>query len=214
MSHGVRSLDAVSVEVVTTPYGRPAFTPLRDAVAAAKAGDALAPVTVIVPSNHVGITARRLLASGALGTLGAAGVGVAAVGFLTAYRLAELLGAAPLAAAGRRPVSTPVIAAALRRALADDAGMFAPVANHPATERALVASYTELSDLSPDGLAALAGAGPRAHDVVDLCRRARQVLADDWYDESDLTAAAVASVERADAARLAADLGHVVIHLS
>lgn len=209
----MRSLASVPVEVVTTTYGRSALIPLRDAVAAAKAGDALAPVTVVVPSNHVGITARRLLASGALGSLGSAGVGVAAVGFLTAYRLAELLGSAPLAAAGRRPVSTPVIAAALRRALADDPGMFAPVAAHPATERALVASYSELSDLSADGLAALAGAGRRAHDVVDLCTRARAVLAADWYDESDLTAAAVAWVEGADVERLAADLGHVVIHL-
>src|SRR5690606_24532234 len=102
-------------------------TALRDAVSAAKAGDALAPVTVVVPTNHVGVTARRLLASGALGGVASGGTGVAAVGFVTAYRLAELLGAASLAAAGRRPVSTPVIAAALRRALADDPGIFAPV---------------------------------------------------------------------------------------
>jgi ATP-dependent helicase/nuclease subunit B len=203
----------VPVEVVTTPYGRPALAALRDAVAAAKGGDALAPVTVVVPSNHVGVTARRLLASGALGGVASGGVGVAAVSFLTAYRLAELLGSAPLAAAGRRPVSTPVIAAALRRALADDPGMFAPVAAHPATERALVATFTELSDVSPQGLDALAGAGRRAHDVVALCARARQVLATDWYDETDLTAAAIAQVTGVDGARLAADVGHVVVHL-
>ncbi len=207
------SLACVPVEVVTTPYGRPALTALRDAVAAAKAGDALAPVTVVVPSNHVGVTARRLLASGALGGLAAGGVGVAAVSFLTAYRLAELLGSASLAAAGRRPVSTPVIAAALRRALVDDPGMFAPVAAHPATERALVATFTELSDVTPHGLAALAGAGRRAHDVVAICGRARQLLATDWYDESDLTAAAIAQVRAIGETGLAAELGHVVVHL-
>lgn len=212
MSQGVPSLAGVPLQVVTTPYGRPALHALRDAVAAAKAGDALAPVTVVVPSNHVGVTARRLLAGGDLGPV-AAGTGVAAVAFVTAYRLAELLGASALAAAGRRPVSTPVVAAAVRRALAEAPGMFAPVAGHPATERALVATFAELSDVTPEGLAALAGAGRRAHDVVDICRRARQALAADWYDEADLTAAAVAQVAAADRGRLASEVGHLVVHV-
>jgi len=203
----------VPVQVVTTPYGRPALQALRDAVARAKGGDALALVTVVVPSNHVGITARRLLAGGGLGDLGTGGAGVAAVTFATAYRLAELLGAASLAAAGRRPVSTPVLAAAVRRALADQPGMFAPVAAHPATEAALVATYAELSDLSPAGLAVLARASRRAHDVVGLCRRAREVLAADWYDESDLTHAAIAAVAELSDARLDAEVGRLVVHL-
>ena len=121
-------------------YGRAALEVLRHVVAGAKDGDPLAPVTVVVPSNHVGVSARRLLAGGRLGEVAAGGSGVAAVTFLTTYRLAELLGAATLAGAGRRPVSNPVISAAIRRALADDAGMFAPVAGHAATEAALVAS--------------------------------------------------------------------------
>ena len=207
------SLATVPVDVVTTPYGRPALAALRDAVAAAKAGDPLAPVTVIVPSNHVGVTARRLLASGGLGPVAGRGTGVAAVAFLTAYRLAELLGAAALAAAGRRPVSTPVLAAALRRAVTDQPGVFAPVAAHPATETALVATFGELADVTPEGLAALAGANRRAHDVVRICRRARELLRAGWYDEADLAAEAVAEVEAADARRLASDLGHLVVHL-
>ena len=125
------------------------------------------------------------MASGGLSGLGPGLGGVAAVTFLTAYRLAELLGAPSLAAVGRRPVSTPVIAAALRRALRDDPGIFAPVAEHPATETALVATFAELSDVSEDGLFALAGAGRRAHDVVGLYRRARDRLAGGWYHESD-----------------------------
>ena len=67
------SLALVPLEVVTTPYGRPALEALRDAVAKAKAGDPLAPVTVVVPANHVGVTARRLLAGGALGGLAPGG---------------------------------------------------------------------------------------------------------------------------------------------
>jgi ATP-dependent helicase/nuclease subunit B len=209
----VPSLAPVPIEVVTTPYGRPALVALHNAVTAAKAGDALAPVTVVVPTNLVGVTARRLLAGGTLGPVARHGTGVAAVDFLTVYRLAELLGAAALAASGRRPVSTPVVAAAVRRALADDPGMFGPVASHPATERALVATYAELSDLSAEGLAGLAAAGDRARDVVDICRRARAVLAGGWYDESDLTdaAAAVVAAEGLDAAPVR--LGHLVVHL-
>ena len=65
------------------------------------------------------------------------------------YRLAELLAAPVLAAAGRRPVSTPVLAAAMRAELAAEPGLFGPVAEHPATESALVRAYRELRDLSP-----------------------------------------------------------------
>src|SRR5690606_8204652 len=141
----------------------------------------------------------------------AAGAGIAAVTFLTPYRLAELLGAPRLAAQGRRPVSTPVIIAALRRALADRPGMFAPVRHHPATETALVAAYTELSDLSGGALDALAQAGRRAHDVVDIVRRARAGLADAWYDEAHLTEAAVDAVDAGEVADVG--LGTLVVHL-
>ena len=48
-------------------YGPDAAEALRARIAAAKGDDPLAPVTVIVPSNHVGVATRRLLASGALG---------------------------------------------------------------------------------------------------------------------------------------------------
>ena len=142
---------------VRTAYGPASALALRDAVAEAKGGEPLAPVTVVVPSNHVGVATRRLLSSGSLGPVAGAGVGLAAVSFLTTYRLAELLGAATLAGQGRRPVSTPVLAAAVRAELAEDPGLFAPVAEHPATESALVATYRELRDLSPGALDALAG---------------------------------------------------------
>ena len=200
------------LDVVATAYGRPALQALRRSVAAAKRGDPLAPVTVIVPANHVGVTARRALAGGSLGSVSDGGAGVAAVTFLTVYRLAELLGAPRLAAQRRRPVSTPVLAAALRRVLRRDPGVFAPVAEHPATEAALVAAFGELSDVSAGGLEALARAGRRAGDVVRLSRQARQVLHDGWYDEAHLTEAAVDAV-RNEPARVERELGHVVVHL-
>lgn len=209
MSHPPPSLTRVTMRVVHTPYGREAALALRDAVSDAKAGDPLAPVTVVVPSNHVGVAARRLLSSGLLGPVAGAGVGLAAVTFLTTYRLAELLGAPSLAGRGRRPVSTPVLAAAMRAELAVDAGLFGPVAEHPATESALVRTYRELRDLSPTALAALATTSARASEVVRLHNATRARLEAGWYDEEDLLGAAA---EAAGSARATA-LGALLVHL-
>jgi len=199
----------MALEVVWTPYGREAAEALRAAIARVKAGDPLAPVTVVVPSNHVGVAARRLLASGAIGPVTDAGTGIAAVTFVTPYRLGELLGAAALAAAGKRPVSTPVLAAAVRAELAAAPGLFAPVAAHPATEAALVATYRELRDASPAALDALAATSARAAEVVRLHRAVRARLEPAWSDEEDLLATAAAHAGSATARAL----GAVVVHL-
>ena len=145
--------------LVFTPYGRPAVAALHAEIVAAKQGEPLAPVTVVVPTNSVGVATRRLLASGELGPITGRGVGVVGVNFLTVFRLAELLAAPTLAAAGRRPVSTPVVAAAVRAALAEKPGLFAPVAEHPATEEALAVVHRELSDLAEPELDLLARQG-------------------------------------------------------
>ena len=175
----------MAIELTSVPYGPEASRALHAAVVAAKAGDPLAPVTVVVPTNYVGVAARRLLGSGVLGRVTDGGAGVAGVTFLTVYRLAELLGAPRLAAAHRRPVSTPVLAAAVRAVLADAPGRFRPVAEHPATEEALVAAHRELSTLDDAALDALVRTGRarrrrRAHQPARarlarprLVRRAR-----------------------------------------
>lgn len=199
------------VKVEWVRHGVAAGEALAAAVAAAKGGDPLAPITVVVPSNHVGVGARRRLARSGAGLAGAPGRGIAAVTFLTPYRLAELLGVRRLAATGRRPVSTPVVAAAVRAALAARPGVFAAVAEHPATEQALVDAYRELRDCSPAALDALAARSPRAADVVALHRAVRTALAPTWYDEEDLTVAAVEALEADDP--FAATLGSVVVHL-
>jgi RecB family exonuclease len=202
----------VGISVEWVRYGTAAGEALRARIAAAKVDDPLSPVTVVVPSNHVGVATRRLLASGRLGPNSSRGTGLVGVSFLTPYRLAELFGAPPLAAAGRRPVSTPVIAAALRAELAHDAGVFGRVAAHPATESALVNAYRELRDLTDGALDALAGSGARAHDVVRLHRAARARLEPSWYDEQDLMSSAAAVVADAPPGTTS-DLGHVVVYL-
>src|SRR5947209_19900756 len=78
------------------PFGPAAGAALGEAVSAAKGGDPLAPITVVVRSPWVGLALRR-------SRLG--GRALVNVRFLTRSRLAELLGGPVLAAAGGRPLS-------------------------------------------------------------------------------------------------------------
>src|SRR4029079_8515566 len=95
--------------------------------------------------------------------------------------------------------------------LAREPGRFAAVAEHPATEEALVASYRELSRCDAESLDALARTGARAHDLVRIGRAVRASLGGAWYDEADLMDAAVAEIAR-DTPGLA-DLGAIVVCL-
>jgi ATP-dependent helicase/nuclease subunit B len=192
----------MAVHVHTVPYGAPALERLAALVDDAQRADRLAPVTVVVPTNYVGVATRRALARRG---------GLAGVSFLTAYRLAELLGAARLARDGRRPVSTPVLAAAVRQALRRVPGCFEAVREHPATEQALVTAHRELRDVGAGALATLARASERAGDVVRIHRDVTAQLAAEWYDEADLLAAATAVVH--EGAPSVAALGTVVVHL-
>jgi ATP-dependent helicase/nuclease subunit B len=74
--------------------GRPASERLAAVVTELKRGDPLAPVTVIVPSNPVGVWARRCL--------GGRPGGVANVEFTTIDRLAHDWARCSLPPAGRR----------------------------------------------------------------------------------------------------------------
>lgn len=191
-------------------YGEEAASALRGEISRAKGIEPLAPVTVVVASNQVGVSIRRQLATGRLGPVCGAGPGLIGVGFVTPYRLAELLGASSLAGSGRRPVSTPVLAAAVRTVLTAEPGVFGPVAEHPATEAALVSSYRELRDLADGSLDALAAKGWRAAEVVRVCRATRARLEAEWYDEEDLMAAATAVATAGNGLH---DIGSVVVYL-
>ncbi len=168
--------------VVTTPYGRPATEALARIVVETKAGDALAPVTVVVPSNFAGLVARRMLGSGDVGP-----AGIANVSFVTPFRLAELLSSGRLG--DRRPLTNPVLGAAVRVALADNPRHFAAVAEHHATERALAQLTGELSNVSNAALDRVASASASAGSVIAL-HRSIQSLLSAFHDESDVAAAA------------------------
>ena len=198
----------MSIEVVTTAYGPAAHEALAQVVGRTKAGDPLAPVTVVVPNHYVGLAARR-----ALGRREGDGVrGVAAVAFHTAYSLAERLGGAQMAAEGRRGVTMTVIAAAVRTVLRRDPGHFRGVESHPATERALTRAHRELSELEVGQLRTLAAQSPRAADVVRIHQQVAAVLDAGFSNEQQLSRAAVAAV-RASSSAVARQLGPMIVFL-
>lgn len=198
----------MTVDLVTTGYGPPAHEALATAVARAKGGDPLAPVTVVVPNHYVGLAARR-----ALGRREHNGTrGLAAVAFHTAYDLAERLGGAEMATEGRRGVTMTVIAAAVRTVLRRDPGHFRGVETHPATERALTRAHRELSELEHGQLRALAAQSPRAADVVRIHRKVAAELEAGFSNEQQLSRAAVAAV-RADPSAAARQLGPMIVFL-
>ena len=188
--------------IVVTAYGPAAHDALAAAVEEAQADDRLAPVTVVVHSNYVGLGARRALARRR---------GIAAVAFVTPYRLAGMLGAAATAAGGRQPVSTPVIAAQVRSVLRAEPGYFAGVQGHPVTEKVLVKAHRELSEVPDAGLGRLAAASGRARDVVRIHRAVKEGLAGRFYDEQDLIDDAVEALARGSAP--VAEPGAVIVFL-
>lgn len=212
------------VEVMA--HGRPASEALARVVAGAKAGNALGAVTVVVPSNLAGLSARRLLGAGLVSPaaggpgargeqapgvgpvgVGPVGTGIANVSFVTPFRLAELLAADT--AGGGRPLTNPVLGAAVRRVLAEAPGAFAPVAGHHATEAALAATFGELSHVSPASLDALERAGGTAAEAVRVHRLVASHLAG-YSGEDEVATAATLRDDLASALR---PFGHIVWHL-
>lgn len=191
-----------SPQVVT--YGRQATEALTNAVAQAKTAGPLAPVTVIVPSNFVGLSARRLLGSG----LASDGRGIANVSFLTPFRLAEQLSNDLLL--DELPLTNPVLGAAVRRALATKPGIYAKVKDHHSTEAALAALFAELSNVDDFGLEAIETEGEQAGQIaVEFYREILSHL-DGFHTEKQLASAAA---DRLDLPELVAKLGHVIWYL-
>jgi len=158
---------------------------LAAAISEAKGADRLAPVTVAVPTNTCGVMTRR-----ALGRRG----GIAGVDMVTLNRLAELIAGPTLAAAGRAPMSTPVIDLTIAASLADDPGPFHSVATHPSTVVALRDLHTELRLADPADVSRLNDESLRGRQAVRISRAVTAALDARWYDEADLFATATDSV--------------------
>ncbi len=200
------TFDLVIEAVEISGYGRPASEALAGAVARAKQAGPLSAVTVVVPSNFVGLSARRLLGSGALGV--GATSGIANVSFVTPFRLAELVAADLLL--DKAPITNPVLGAAVRQVLAEDADIYRPVADHESTEAALAALFAEMSNVDEAGLESIEDEGSRAALLAVKFYRRIAARLDGFHTEHDL---ATAAAERADLDERLQPLGHVIWYL-
>lgn len=195
---------------ITVPHGRAVAEAVRDVIRQVKADDPMAPVTVAVHSAWAGLSLRRLLASGALGPVSGERPGLVNVAFITIARVAELLGAPALAAAGRLPLCGPVRTEAVRAALLESPGLFAHASRHPSTVIALDRALEELRRCPDDLVERLAARSRRAAEVVRICREAHARLAD-WYDEVELADFATEAVRSQPGSAVAlAEIGHLV----
>ncbi len=187
-----------TVQVHAVADGQPAADALAAAVAKAKQQHPLDPVTVIVPTNFAGLAARRMLGAQS---------GVANVAFVTPFRVAEMLAAGHIG--DRRGLTSAVLAAAVRAELQAEPGWFAPVADHHATEAALVETYSRLSNALPETLDAIEAGSHRGAEVVRLQKAVRQRLAY-YHDEADLAGVAHDRVRTAPTSASVQALGHVI----
>lgn len=179
--------------------GPPALDALADVVAAAQAGDPLAPVTVLVPSRYGALALRRELAARG---------GVANVRFEIAARAAELLAAPELAGRGLTPRSRALEAEAARIDLTEHPEDLGAAAHHPATVQEVTRLFRELREVGQPAVAALAATGRRG---ASLAHRYQRIMAQisDTYDEANLLAAARQLIH-ADPSGAARTLGTVV----
>ena len=126
--------ESAPLRVYVSDLGAPARELLWSLVRRAKVADPLAPVTVAVPSPYAGLALRRDLARRN---------GLVNVRFVALARIAELIGAPDLAAAGRVPLSAVRRVEAVHAALHAAPGAFAGVADHRGTELALAATLAD-----------------------------------------------------------------------
>jgi hypothetical protein len=179
----------VVARIVRANYGNAATVALTEAVAEAKGGDPLAPVSIVVTDHGQGIRLRRRLAArAAVGpAAGTPSTGVAAIDMVTLLDLARDLTAGAPELEGRRPISDAVVLSATRRILTEDPGVFGSVAEHPSLERALVSAHRQLREVRADGIERLAGLGKLQAALVKVHRALLRHLAPGFHDERERT---------------------------
>ena len=165
-------------------------------------GGLLAPVTVVGPSQYANLSLRQELGRS----------GFVNVRFILLPMLAELLGGAAMARAGRRPL-TPVLENVLVRASLEQAEEpLAQVREHSSTQASVRDSFRQLRRVSDGVRSKLEKSGGVRREVVRLYRDFRQRTATGWYDGKDLANMAADAV-RDGAAPALPDLGVIVFFL-
>lgn len=167
-----------------------------------QAGDPFAPVTVVVPTTYSGLYLRRDIGRR----------GLVNVRFMPLPRLAELLGAPSLAAAGRSPLKPAIEFAAVRRTAGEAAGGLEPFRTHPSFHASLRATFQDLHGAAPAVLARLERRGGTSREVVRLYKRFRRHT-EAYYDRETLAEAAADAVRNRAADTALNDFGLVIGYL-
>jgi RecB family exonuclease len=186
--------------------GPPSLAWLSGKIIELKGNDPLAPITVVVSSNHVGLAIRRTLAR----------TGYANVRFGVMGRLVEPLGASDLASAGRSPLTQPAEEAAILEAVRRKGQGFGEVGTHPALVKTLRELFRELraAELDSGRLAELGSWGLMAEVALAVFREYLDVIrAANLYDDHDLFASATAALSGTRIARLVHEVGAVLVYL-
>ena len=189
--------------VFLEPVGEPAFERLRTLIERAKAGDDLAPVTVVTPTSYAGLSLRRRLSRPA---------GLINVRFMALPRLAEYLGAPGAAKRGKTPL-TPALAQAAVNAAGRrlGPGPLADVAGHAKTQQSAARTFRLLDRL--DGrLGEVESSDRLRHQLVEWYR-AYQGLLGDYYGPEELARLAAETVRGGGAVGALRDIGAVVFYL-
>ena len=167
-----------------------------------KGSDVLAPVTVVGPTRYANLGLRQEFGR----------LGFANVRFIILPVLSEMLGAASLAATGRRPLTGALEGVAMRATLSRATGPLAPVRGHPSTQASVRSSFRQLRQASETVLDALEQQGGVRAEVVRLFRQFREETSHDWYDGEDLAEAAAGAVREGQTSTLD-ELGLIVFYL-
>ncbi len=189
------------VSVTTTAFGAAAIEQLGRILDERRAGDPLAPATVVVERPLLAVAVRR--------ALGRRPGGVAAVDVVTVRGLIGQLTTPALAAAGVRPIDDLELQASIRDELADRPGRFSSVAGHRATEERIVTLFRQVDGIGYDPL-------DRLHDAAtglaaDALRVVRNVgrRTGPTCDHNHLVDVAIDELDRLPEHAL----GPIVVHL-
>lgn len=186
-------------------YGSGAQGRLAALIARAKSHDPLAPVTVVVPATHAGLSLRRSLGKPD---------GLLNVRFMALPRLAEYIGGPALAGQGKSPLSPVMRLAAIRRFAGEMAGQspLGAIAGQPSFHNYLAGTFTTLAMVPESDLPRLENKSPLLTQVMAWYRKYRGLVAG-YYDREELARAAAASVTTGTCANVLQDLGDIIFFL-
>ena len=191
------------LRVTAVAMGPDAHIALERSIERLKAGDRLAPVTVVPPNALAGLSVRRSLAM----RLG----GVVNLHVLVLPRLIELIGSPMLAAEGRRPLGDAFRIEAIRNVVsATREDLLGDVPLEGPALRSLDAVFADFDTCDQESLDRIAANSDRQRYLIERYLDFRSRVSN-FYDERELVAAATAAIQ--DGYANLRDIGGIVVFL-